>query len=261
MTAASPLIDITSGQLVLCLLFVLVAGTGSAVFRLGLEKDLAWGTVRTFAQLYLMGYALKIVFHLDHPALVLALFVFMIFWAAHAIRGRIAEKRVRFFVPTFLSMVASYVVVAFVVTAVIIQVEPWYTPQYFIPLGGMIIGNAMNAITIALDRLFGDLRKSRDRIELCLGLGATYQEATQSILRDVIKAGMIPSINALMTVGLVSLPGMMTGQILAGADPTTAIEYQIVVMLMLVAATAIGTILVTHVVRRRCFSNAHQMVI
>ncbi len=255
------LIEITPVQLALCLIFVVIAGTGSVVFRLGLEKSLAWGTVRTFAQLFLVGYVLKYVFQLNNVFLILLLFGFMIFWAAHAVRGRVAETKIRFFIPTFLSMVASYMLVTIMVTALIVQVEPWYTPQYFIPLGGMIIGNAMNAITIALDRLFADLRKSRGAIELALCLGASYQEATQTILRDVIKAGMIPSINALMTVGLVSLPGMMTGQILAGADPTTAIKYQIVVMLMLVAGTAIGSVVVVHVVRRRCFSKAHQMVI
>lgn len=255
------LIDITPLQLALCLIFVVVAGTGSVVFRLGLERDLAWGTVRTFAQLGVMGYLLRFIFQLGNVVVILLLFTFMIFWAAHAVRGRVAERQVSFFLPTFVSMVASYMVVAIMVTSLIVQVKPWYTPQYFIPLGGMIIGNAMNAITIALDRLFSDLRKSRGTIELALCLGATYQEATQTILRDVIKAGMIPSINALMTVGLVSLPGMMTGQILAGADPVTAIKYQIVVMLMLVSATAIGTIIVVHVVRRRCFTRAHQMVL
>ena len=158
-------------------------------------------------------------------------------------------------------MVVSYTIVSIVVTAVIIQVEPWYQPQYFIPIGGMIAGNSMSAIAIALERLFADLRVHRQRIELALTFGATYQEATTDILRSVIKAGMIPSINALMTVGLVSLPGMMTGQILAGADPTEAIKYQIIVMLMLVAATTIGTVIVVHVVRGRCFSRAHQMVV
>jgi putative ABC transport system permease protein len=119
----------------------------------------------------------------------------------------------------------------------------------------------MNAIAIALERMLSDLRKQREQIELAFCLGATYQEATDTLLRDSIKAGMIPSINALMAVGLVSLPGMMTGQILAGADPTTAIKYQIIVMLMLVASTAIGSIVVVHIVRRRCFTHAHQMVL
>jgi putative ABC transport system permease protein len=255
------LIEITPIQLVLCLIFVFIAGTGSVVFRLGLEKDLAWGTIRTFAQLFIMGYVLTYIFELNNVILILLLFTFMIFWAAHAIRGRVQEKEIPFFVPTFISMLVSYMLVTFMVTAVVVQVKPWYTPQYFIPLGGMIISNAMNAVTIALERLFSDLRKQRAEIELALCLGATYQEATHNILRDVIRAGMIPSINALMTVGLVSLPGMMTGQILAGSDPHTAIKYQIIVMLMIVASTAIGSILIVQVVRRRCFTRAHQMVI
>jgi putative ABC transport system permease protein len=255
------LIEITPIQLVLCLIFIAISSAGSFFLKLGLEKDLLWGTVRTFAQLFMMGYVLTFIFQLNNAILILLLFTFMIFWAAHAIRGRVKEEKVSFFIPTFVSMVTSYMLVTIIVTAVIVQVKPWYTPQYFIPLGGMIIGNAMNAVTIALDRLFADLRKQRAEIELAFCLGATYQEATQQILRDVIKAGMIPSINALMTVGLVSLPGMMTGQILAGSDPVTAIKYQIIVMLMIVASTAIGSVLVVHVVRRRCFTRSHQMIV
>ena len=256
------LIEITPVQLFLCLIFVIIASIGSIMLKLGLEKDLAWGTVRTFAQLFIMGYVLKFIFQLNNVVLILLLYAFMIFWAAQAVRSRVQEDRISFFIPTFISMIASYMLVSILVTAVIVQVKPtWYTPQYFIPLGGMIIGNAMNAITIALDRMFSDFRRQREEIELALCLGATYQEASHSAMRDAIKAGMIPSINALMTVGLVSLPGMMTGQILAGADPLTAIKYQIIVMLMIVAATAIGSVLVAHVVRRRCFTGAHQMVI
>ncbi|MCZ6635537.1 MAG: iron export ABC transporter permease subunit FetB [bacterium] len=255
------LIEITPFQLVLCVFFIIIAGTGSVIFKLRLEKDLAWGTVRTFAQLFLMGYVLKFIFQLNNVILILLLYAFMIFWAAQAIKSRVNEEKIRFFVPTYISMVVSYMLVTILVTSVIIQVKPWYTPQYFIPLGGMIIGNSMNAITIALDRMFSDFRKQRPEIELALCLGATYQEATHSILRDVIKAGMIPSINALMTVGLVSLPGMMTGQILAGSVFLTAIKYQIIVMLMLVASTAIGSVIVVHVVRRRCFTQAHQMIV
>jgi putative ABC transport system permease protein len=125
----------------------------------------------------------------------------------------------------------------------------------------MIISNSMNAISISLDRLFSDLRKQRDEVELALCLGATYQEATGTILRETIRAGMIPSINSMMTVGLASIPGMMTGQILAGSDPVIAIKYQIIVMLMLVASTAIGSIIVVSVIRRRCFTKAHQLVL
>ena len=255
----STVVDISPSQLALCLVFVLVAAAGSFFLKLRLEKDLLIGTVRTFAQLFLVGYVLQFVFGLNNPFLILALYLWMIFWAAHAVRGRVDEKTVHLFTPTFVSMVVSYVAITAAVTGLIVQVKPWYTPQYFIPLGGMIIGNSMNAISISLDRLFSDLRKSRAEIELAFSLGATYQEATGTILRDAVRSGMIPSINALMTVGLVSLPGMMTGQILAGADPVLAIKYQIVVMLMLVASTAIGSVIVTLIIRRLCFTRDHQI--
>ena len=254
-------IDIGPLQLVYCFAFILIAGAGSMTLKLGLERDLLVGTIRTFAQLGILGYVLKFIFDLDNAWLILLLFSFMVFWAAHAIRGRVKEEKVSIFIPTFISMVTSYTLVSILVTSVIVQAKPWYTPQYFIPLGGMIIGNSMNAITISLDRLFSDIRKQRAEVELALCLGATYQEATTSILRDTIRAGMIPSINSMMTVGLVSIPGMMTGQILAGSDPVIAIKYQIIVMLMLVASTAIGSIIVVNVMRRRCFTKAHQLVL
>jgi putative ABC transport system permease protein len=254
-------LDIGPLQLAFCFVFILIAGAGSFTLKLGLERDLLVGTIRTFAQLGILGYVLKFIFDLDNAWLVLLLFSFMVFWAAHAIRGRVKEQSVSIFIPTFISMVSSYTLVTIVVTSVIVQVKPWYTPQYFIPLGGMIISNSMNAISISLDRLFSDLRKQRDEVELALCLGATYQEATGTILRETIRAGMIPSINSMMTVGLASIPGMMTGQILAGSDPVIAIKYQIIVMLMLVASTAIGSIIVVSVIRRRCFTKAHQLVL
>ncbi len=253
------IVEITSAQLVLCLLFVLIAGVTSLAMNLRLEKDLLIGTLRTFAQLFLVGYVLKIVFQINDVFLILLLYVWMIFWAAYTIYSRVNERTVPLFLPIFISMVISYMAVSIIVTAVILQVKPWYTPQYFIPLGGMIIGNSMNAIAIALDRLFADLRNRRNEIELAFSFGATYQEATIQIFRDVVKAGMIPSINAMMTVGLVFLPGMMTGQILAGVDPMTAVEYQIIIMLMLVASTTIGSILVVYTIRRFCFTKQHQL--
>ena len=254
-------VAIGPGQLLLCLLFVAIAGAASMALRLRLERDLLWGTVRAFAQLFLVGYVLDVVFALDRPLLVLAVFVFMVFWAAHAVRGRVRDPQVAVFAPTFLSMVISYLAVTILVTAVIVRVDPWWTPQYFIPLGGMIAGNSMNAISVCLERLLTGLRERRESIELALSLGATYREATADLLADAVRAGMIPSINALMTVGLVSLPGMMTGQILAGVTPVSAVKYQIVVMLMLVASTAIGAVVVASVVRRRCFTGAQQLIL
>jgi len=252
-------VDISYGQLLISLMFIVMAGVASIRLQLDLERDIFWGTIRTFAQLFIIGYVLKYVFGLNNVYLVLFVFTGMIFFAAHTIRGRVKEKNIPYFIPTFISMFASYMFVTIVVTAFIIQVEPWYKPQYFIPIGGMVVGNSMTAIAIALERIFADVRKRRDEIELYLCLGANHREATGQIVRDAIKAGMIPSVNSMMAVGIVFLPGMMTGQILAGVDPVISIKYQIVVMLMLVASTAIGSIIIAFIARSLCFNKAEQV--
>ncbi|MBI9080321.1 MAG: iron export ABC transporter permease subunit FetB [Pseudodesulfovibrio sp.] len=255
------IIEITPLQLMLCFGFVLLAGITSMVNRLGLERDLLVGTIRTFAQLFLVGYVLKFVFEINVSWLVLLMFVVMVAAAVHIIRGRVKERSVSFLLPTFISMLVTYTLISALVTGVIVGAKPWWTPQYFIPLAGMIVGNSMTAISISLDRLFSDLKARRSEVEMMLALGADYREASQDVLRGAIKAAMIPSINSLMAVGLVSLPGMMTGQILSGVDPLVAIRYQVVVMLMLVASTSMGAFLVTGLVRRRCFSPAQRLVI
>jgi putative ABC transport system permease protein len=185
----------------------------------------------------------------------------MITAAVQIIRGRVGEKAIPYLLPMYFSMMVSYFLVGYVVTGVIIAASPWWLPQYFLPLGGMIIGNSMNALALALERLFADLRGQRQVVEMKLSLGATYREASEDIVRRAIKAGMIPSINSLMGVGIVFIPGMMTGQIVAGADPLAAIRYQIVVMLMLVASTTISTLMVVLLVRRRCFGEAQQLLL
>ncbi len=255
------LLQIGNVQLLIALGFILFAGITSVIHGLRLEKDLFWGTARTFVQLFAMGYVLTVIFRIRHPVPVLAFYLLMIGFAALIIRNRISERSVAFFLPTLISMVLSYLVITFVVTAFVVGVRPWWTPQYFIPLGGMVIGNSMNAIALSLDRLFGELRSRKPEVEMMLSLGADYREASAHVFRAAIKAGMIPSINAMMGVGIVFIPGMMTGQILAGADPLVSIRYQIMVMLMLVGSTALGTLLVTWLVRRRCFGKRHELLL
>ncbi len=248
-------------QLAFGLVFILISGLASFAYSLKLEKDLLIGTVRTFVQLFIMGYILRFVFDLSHMAVVIGVFSFMIFFAAWTIYGRVKDKQIPFFMPVFLSMIFSYFLVSYLVTAVVVNVKPWWEPRYFIPLGGMVIGNSMNAIAISLERLIGELKSRRSEIEMKLCLGATSREASQPILRNAMQAGMIPSINSMMAVGMVFIPGMMTGQILAGSDPLTAIKYQIVVMVMLSGSTALGTLLTVLLVRKRCFNACDQLVL
>ncbi len=257
----SSIIDISWFNVALTSLLVLAAGICSIYLNLKLEKDMLVGTIRTFLQLFLLGYVLKIVFALNNPFVVFLLFAFMIVFAARIISGRVKERRIPYFLPVLASMFLSYMIINIFVMSAIIQATPWYNPVYFIPIGGMIIGNSMNAISISMNNWFEGLSKERDRIELYLSLGATPIESSRENFKDSIKAGMIPSINALMSVGVVSIPGMMTGQILAGISPLIAIKYQIIIMLLIVGATAISTILALHIVRRLSFASNQQLKI
>ncbi len=254
-------VDISLWRLALGLGFVVAIGVTSLIHHLHLVKDLAIGAVRTVVQLFALGYVLKYVFALDSVWLVLGVFGVMTTFAAQIVRGRLAERQISLFWPLAISMLLSYSLTSILVTGVVVGVSPWWTPQYFIPLAGMVIGASMNAIAVALERLLGDLRKQRAEVELKLCLGADSKEASRSIVRDAMRAGMIPSINSMMAAGVVFIPGLMTGQILAGMDPLVAIRYQIVVMLMLVGSTGLGTLMVIVLARRRCFGPGQQLLL
>jgi putative ABC transport system permease protein len=255
------IIEISIPQLLLALLFILVAQITSLVQRLELNKDITIGTIRTVSQLFLMGYALTFIFGAQNLWLTLGIFVVMVFSAVFIIRGRVKEKQIPYEVPTFLTMLSSYFLTALFVSWLVIGVHPWWEPRYFIPTAGMVIGNSMSALAISIERLFSQMRQQRDVVEMKLCLGANYREASSEIFKGALKAGMIPSINAMMGVGLVFIPGMMSGQILAGTDPLIAIRYQIVVMFMLVGSTAISSIIVMRIIRRRCFGASEELLV
>jgi putative ABC transport system permease protein len=247
-------------QLGLALVFILLAGGTSLWLKLGLGRDLAVATFRTFSQLFLMGYVLVYIFEIKLPWLVMLVFCFMIFFAARIVGRRVKKSGLNLFRPVFVSMLLSYTVVTYVVVGVVVQSDPWWEPRLFLPLGGMVVGNSMNAIALALERLVAESKNRRPQIELMLTLGADGREATAAIFSDAVRAGMIPSINSMMAVGVVFLPGMMTGQILGGSDPITAIKYQIVVMLMIVGSTALGSVAAVMLARGRLFNEHLQLV-
>jgi putative ABC transport system permease protein len=257
----SRIIDISTGQLFLALLFILVAQASSFIYHLGLNRDITTGTIRTFSQLFLMGYVLTFILKSSSPWLVLLVFTVMVVSAMFIIKGRVKEKQIPYLIPTFLTMFISYFATALFVSGLIVGITPWWDPRYFIPAGGMVIGNSMSALAIALERLFRDLRQQKELVEMKLTLGANYREASDDLFRKAVSAGMIPSINAMMGVGIVFIPGMMSGQILAGTDPLIAIRYQIVVMLMLVGSTAITSVVVMLIVRRRCFGSGEEVLL
>jgi putative ABC transport system permease protein len=136
----------------------------------------------------------------------------------------------------------------------VIGTDPWYTPQYAIPLLGMVLGNTLTGIALALDRLTQNAWDQRNVIEQRLMLGEPAGAAVSDIRRYSMRSGMIPSINAMAVAGIVSLPGMMTGQILAGAPPIEAVKYQILIMFLVTAGTGFGTFAAVWLGRGACLT-------
>lgn len=238
---------------------VLLAGAVSVVLRLELEKRLAIAAVRAVVQLLLLGLVLRFVFE---PRLhwLLAIVVTMMLLAASHEAVRRSESRFRGLTLLALaSLTLSAMFTTIVVTGIIIGVRPWYEPRYMIPLLGMILGNGLTGISLCIDSLLTSLRDRRSHIEMDLAMGATRWEAARGPLRDAVRRGMIPIINSMSVVGIVAIPGMMTGQILAGADPAQAAKYQIVVMFMIAAATSLCCILMALLIYKRLFNNRHQL--
>jgi putative ABC transport system permease protein len=240
---------------------VLVAGIVSLILGLGLEKRLAIAALRTTVQLFLVGYLLVFIFEATSPLLILVVVLLMTLAASRAAVQRPSRAYRGIYLQTFLTLLVTGSATTAAVTQVVIGVEPWYQPQYVIPLLGMVFGNSLTGVSLCLDHLLETLDERRDRIEMALALGATAWESARDSLRDAVRRGMIPIINSMMVAGIVSLPGMMTGQILAGADPLTAVAYQIIVLFMISAATALGCIVTALPVFRRLFNPRHQLMV
>jgi putative ABC transport system permease protein len=240
----SSLIELGPLQLAVATLLVVAAGVISLVFRLGIERRLAVSAVRTVVQLGLLGLILERVFSLRHPLVVVGILVLMTIFAAREAASRTSKAYRGIMLDAWLAMAVSCFAVGGVVTQVVVGVDPWYEPQYVIPLVGMILGNSLTGIALGLDRFLDHLSTRHAEIELRLAFGANRREALAAPLQDAVRTGMVPIINAMAAAGIVSLPGMMTGQILAGAPPLQAVAYQIVVMFMIAAAVAGGAMLV-----------------
>jgi len=227
--------------------------------KLGLEKDLVVGTLRAFVQLLIVGHVLRLVFSVKHPLPVIAMLLVMM---GIAVYNGVRRQSVRFQGMTIAMSVSIALVtsaILAIVVAVVIKAKPWFQPQVVIPIAGMTVAASMNAATLAMNRFSSDLKLRKKEVETALALGASPRVAIQSLLKDAAKAAMIPSINSLMIVGVVQLPGMMSGQILSGIDPIQAINYQIVVVYMICAAGAFTSYAILLQSYRRFFTAREQL--
>lgn len=243
---------------------VLVAVAIAQWQRLGLARGFLVGAVRAVVQLVAVGYVLVYVFATARWWLVLlALAVMLVAATATAARRRSGrawsgERRALWTISGTAMLLGAGLTLAYV-TEVVLHVRPWYDPRYLIPLFGMIVGNAMNGAALAAERLASEMEARRGEIEAYLALGATPARAAAEPVRRALMAALIPAVNGLMVVGLVQLPGMMTGQILAGQSPLLAVRYQIVVAFMLAGATALTSTIVVLWYRRTFFTLAAQL--
>ena len=251
-------LELSYGQVALAALLILINGAISVALRLGLHRKLALAAVRTVVQLLLVGLVLQWVFALRRWYLVLALMLVMALIAGISAVRRTDRRYPGIWTDSLISIWASSWIITGIALFGIVQIEPWFHPQYAIPLLGMILGNTLNGISLGLDRLGQELSSRRNEIDGQLALGANRWEAARGPVQAAVQTGMIPILNSMMVVGIVSLPGMMTGQLLAGVDPVQAVRYQVVIMFLIASGTALGTVGVVLLGYRRLFNKRHQ---
>ncbi len=232
----------------------------SAWEKLGLELNLALATGRTILQLLVLGYIFDFIFAVDNPGAVLGILAVMLTITAIVARNRISQK-----IPHILAIVWGSIFVSTALTLLytnflIIQPERWYEPQYVIPLAGIVLGNAMNATAIAGERLVSTMNAQPGEIETHLSLGATPGQAVNQYRKDAIKAGLIPTLNQMMLIGMATLPAITSGQLLGGVKPLDAVSYEILMIFMVAFANLLTTLLVTRGLCRQFFNSAAQLV-
>jgi putative ABC transport system permease protein len=255
-------IEIPIERLALSALFVALALALSWRWALALEKALSIGALRAAAQLIAVGYGLKLLIGTDHALAVIALLAVMILVAGWTAAGRVEHgpgRRV-LFGRALAAIVLGSLVALLPVFVFIVVPSPWYDARFIVPISGMMLSNAMNVVAQTFERLFDSARKEAPQIEALLSLGATPKEAFAAQIRTALRSALTPTINALVTVGLVALPGMMTGQILSGTPPEHAVRYQLVIMYQLVAVASVSGVAAAWLVRRLVFTKRGQLV-
>lgn len=241
-------------------LMLLLAGL-SWRLRLDIGQRMLIAGVRSTIQLLLLGLVLKTLFSASHPGLVALLAMIMLGVAGYEVLAR-QKYRLRGFWgygTGALSMFLSSFSIAVLALVVLLQPTPWYAPQYAIPLLGMLLGNTMTGIAVALDNLTRQTLDKRYQIEARLALGQTANEAIGDIQRDALRAGLIPIVNSMSTAGIVSLPGMMTGQILAGSPPMEAAKYQLLILFLIAAGTGLGSMTAVLLASKRMFDTRSRL--
>lgn len=229
--------------------------------HLALARPLLIAAVRTAVQLGLIGLVLEVLFSSMNAALIALVATFMLAVAGYEVMSR-QQRRLSGFWGYGVGAVAMFVssfTVAALSLLVMIQPEPWYEPQYAIPLLGMMLGNTMTGIALGLDRLTQGLWRERPQIETRLALGESWVEASAGVRHEALRSALTPIINSMAAAGVVSLPGMMTGQILGGTPPMEAVKYQVLIMFLISSGTGFGALGAVQLAARRLFDERQRL--
>jgi len=225
-------------------IFLVLNGFLSLALNLGLQRQLLIAAARMIVQLLLVGLVLKAIFAAASLWLTLAVALAMGLFAGREIWAR-QERRLTgawgFGIGAG-AMMAAGIIITLVALTTLIEPDPWWSPRFALPLFGMILGNTMTGVSLGLDTLNTTLNREKTAVEARLLLGQTRWEAVTPFTRRALRSGFMPIINAMAATGVVSLPGMMTGQILSGVDPTQAVKYQLLIMFLIGGATGLGVL-------------------
>lgn len=240
----------------LALVFVLIPLILSKTLKLGLEKDTVIATVRSIIQLLLVGYVLQFVFASEQIIFILLMVALMIGAATQNARKKGASiKGITW------KLIITFVSIEILTQAILLGFG--ITPpeaQYIIPISGMMIGNSMVLSILFLNRFTAEVETRQDETELILSLGGTPKQAIHTSLITSIKASTIPTIESQKTIGLVQLPGMMSGQIIAGADPVQAVQFQLLVLFLLLTTAVVTSIILGFLSYPTLFNDNMQML-
>lgn len=252
---------LNAGDLAISASLVAFDAVLSMVLRLDIHRQVLWAALRMVVQLVAVGYLLHFVFAFRSPALTLGLILVM---AAIAAREIVARPDTGFGGATGYAIAGTGVAVATVVTvglalATAIRPQPWFDPRYAIPLAGIVLGSVLNAGSLTLDTFLSEARGRRSAIEAQLALGYSYRAAIGPTVRNAIRRGLLPIVNQMSAAGLITLPGIMTGQILAGADPIEAVKYQILLLFLLAGASGLTGLAIAFLAARRLTDSRQRL--
>jgi len=252
---------LSTGDVLIGAVLIVADGMLSLLLGLNLHRQLSIAAIRLVVQLLIIGLVLRAVFAIASPALTLAVVLVMVAVASREVAAR-PEQRLRNFGNYTIgagSVAAATALTALLALTTAIRPTPWYDPHYAIPLAGIVLGNVLNGASLALDSMLGGVARERPGIEAQLALGVPYMAAMKGLIRASIRRALLPIVNQMSAAGLVTLPGIMTGQILAGMDPMEAAKYQILLMFLLSGGSGLASVLVAYLAAWRLTDDRQRL--